>query len=164
MQTAKAQLGLYIYAVWSGPSLSANRMVRYYRRYECRAKAQMILCACAGWSESSHFVHVQKHFLFDMAHIESWAIRKITMQHVNSKDPDQTGQMPSLVWAFAVHVHTGLSDSNQQMTKASTGCSDLPACLDFWCFRWLKGVFLVTRFQFIQLATYFGAKIAMIFL
>ena len=32
----------------SGPSLFVNRIIRYYRMYELRAKAQMILCACAG--------------------------------------------------------------------------------------------------------------------
>ena len=30
----------------------------YYRMYEWRAKAQMILWACAGKSESAHFAHV----------------------------------------------------------------------------------------------------------
>ena len=46
-----------IRAVWSGPSLSTNRIIAYYRMYEWRAKAQMILCACAEWSETMTFTH-----------------------------------------------------------------------------------------------------------
>ena len=32
-----------------------------YRMFERRAKAWMILCTHAGWSESVHFVHVRRH-------------------------------------------------------------------------------------------------------
>ena len=38
MQTAKAQIILRFRAVWSGPSLSANRIIGYYRMYEWSAK------------------------------------------------------------------------------------------------------------------------------
>ena len=41
---------------------STNRIIGYCRIYESRAKARMILCACAEWSESTHFVHVQRLF------------------------------------------------------------------------------------------------------
>ena len=34
VRTAKAQISLHIHAVWSGPSLSANRIIGYYRMYE----------------------------------------------------------------------------------------------------------------------------------
>ena len=51
MRTAKAQVSLRIRTVWSWPSLSAHRTIGYYRIYEWRAKARMILCACAGWSK-----------------------------------------------------------------------------------------------------------------
>ena len=61
MRTAKAQISLRIRAVWSGPSLSANRLIRYYRMYERRAKARMILCACAGWSEFAHILQIRRH-------------------------------------------------------------------------------------------------------
>ena len=37
--------------------------------YEWRAKAWMILHACAEWSESAHFAHVQRHFSLDQAFI-----------------------------------------------------------------------------------------------
>ena len=30
--------------------------------YEWKANARMILCACAGWSESSHYAHGWRHF------------------------------------------------------------------------------------------------------
>ena len=49
MRTEKAQISLRIRAVWSGPSLSANRIIWYYRTYGWRANARMILWACAGW-------------------------------------------------------------------------------------------------------------------
>ena len=61
MRTAKAQISLRIRAVWSGPLLSANRIIGYYRVYEWRAKAQMILCACARWSEPALFAHPRRH-------------------------------------------------------------------------------------------------------
>ena len=62
MWTTKAQIRLRICAVWSGPSLSANRIIRHYTMYEWRAKAQGILCACTGWTEFAQFAHVQMHF------------------------------------------------------------------------------------------------------
>ena len=34
VQKAMAQISLRIQAVWSGPSLSANRIIRYNRMYE----------------------------------------------------------------------------------------------------------------------------------
>ena len=38
----------------SGSSLSANIIIGYCKMYYWRANARMILCACAGLSESSH--------------------------------------------------------------------------------------------------------------
>ena len=43
MWTAKAQISLRIRAVWSGPSLSAYRIIGYYRINEWRAKTRMTL-------------------------------------------------------------------------------------------------------------------------
>ena len=51
VRTVKAQISLLIGTVWSGPTLFANRITRYYRMYKWRAKAQIILCTCEGWSE-----------------------------------------------------------------------------------------------------------------
>ena len=51
IRTVKAQIRLRGCAVWSAPSLSANRIIGYYIMFEWRAKAQMIFCAFAGWSE-----------------------------------------------------------------------------------------------------------------
>ena len=63
MQTAKAQIRLCVSTVWSGPSLSTNRITGYYRMYEWRAKARLILCSCTGWwSESAQSAHVRRHF------------------------------------------------------------------------------------------------------
>ena len=44
------------------PSLSANKIIGYYRKYALRAKTWMILCWCAGLSESAHFARVRRHF------------------------------------------------------------------------------------------------------
>ena len=62
VRVTKAQLRLRNRAVWSGPSLSSNRIIGYYLIYDWRAKPRMILCACAGWFESAHFAHVRRHF------------------------------------------------------------------------------------------------------
>ena len=62
MRTVKAQVGLCIHTVWPGLLLSANRIIGYYRMYEWRAKAQMILYTYAGWSESAHSAHVWRHY------------------------------------------------------------------------------------------------------
>ena len=59
--TVKAQIRLRRCSIWSGPSLSTNRISGYYRVYEWRAKAWMILCTCAGWSVSANFAHVLRH-------------------------------------------------------------------------------------------------------
>ena len=42
-QEAKIQISRRIRGIWS----SANRIIGYYRMYEWRAKARMLLCACA---------------------------------------------------------------------------------------------------------------------
>ena len=49
MRTAKAQISLHIRAVWSGPSLSANRIIGHYRMRQWKANVRMRLCACVGW-------------------------------------------------------------------------------------------------------------------
>ena len=51
MRTAKAQISQRIHAIWSGPSLSADRIIGYYRMYEWRAKAPMV--QCIYWNLSS---------------------------------------------------------------------------------------------------------------
>ena len=62
MWTVKAQIRLRIRAVWSGPSLSTNTIIGYYKMYELRAENQMILWTCAEWSETVYFVYVWRHF------------------------------------------------------------------------------------------------------
>ena len=63
MRTAKAQISLRIRAVWSGPSLSANRIIGYYEMYEWRAKAPDDISACARWSWICAFCACSKtHF------------------------------------------------------------------------------------------------------
>ena len=49
MLTAKTQIRLRIRAVWSGPLLSANRIIGHFRIYLWRENARMRLCACVGW-------------------------------------------------------------------------------------------------------------------
>ena len=63
IRIAKAQISLRIYAGWSGPSLSADRIIGYYRMYESRANVGFVRCACAGWAESAYFAHARRHFI-----------------------------------------------------------------------------------------------------
>ena len=62
METSKVKISLRILAVWSGPSLSANWIIGYCIMYEWRAKAQLIFCAWAGWSEYAHFAQFEDTF------------------------------------------------------------------------------------------------------
>ena len=64
MLTVKAQIRLRICAVWSGPSLYANRIIGYgyYRMFQWGANAGYRLCACAKRSESAHFAEVRRYF------------------------------------------------------------------------------------------------------
>ena len=62
MRTSMAQITLCICTVRWGPSLSAIRIIWYFRMYEWNAKARMILCPCAVWCEFTNFAHVRRHF------------------------------------------------------------------------------------------------------
>ena len=87
---AKTQIRLRIRAVWSGSLLSAATFIGYYRMNKWRAKPRMILCACAGRSESSNFAH----FSLDAALLISGRLRmadlsineKIISPMINSED------------------------------------------------------------------------------
>ena len=83
--------------VWSEPSLSSNRSIGHYKMYEWRAKARMILCACAGWSESADFVHVRRHFF------AWWCPYNILTR---SDSPDATARRRMKVRAFGTHICT----------------------------------------------------------
>ena len=54
-------------AVLSRPSLFASRVLEYYRMYEWRENARMILCTCVGWSDSAHLCMFEGIFWFDTA-------------------------------------------------------------------------------------------------
>ena len=60
MRTAKAQISLCIFKVWSRHPLSANKIIVYYRIYEWKT--------CAGWFESASFAHVEGTFSLDATH------------------------------------------------------------------------------------------------
>ena len=62
VRTVKAQISLRIRAVWSGPLLSANRIIGYNRTFQWRAITRMKLCACAWWFDWAQFAHAQRHF------------------------------------------------------------------------------------------------------
>ena len=47
---SEGQIRQRIRAVWSGPSLSANRTIGYYRMYQWRANARMRLWAWVEWT------------------------------------------------------------------------------------------------------------------
>ena len=51
----------YFHYPLSGLSLSANRITGHNRIFEWMTKARMIICACAGWSESAHVAHFRMH-------------------------------------------------------------------------------------------------------
>ena len=59
VRTTKAQIRLRIRAVWSGPSLSANRVIRYCRICRYIANVFIGLCALAGWAGALLFSSVQ---------------------------------------------------------------------------------------------------------
>ena len=87
MRTAKAQISLRIRAVWSGPSLSSNRIIWHCRMYWWRANAWRRLCPCMGWIWICAFCTCLKT-LFHM-------VRPIIMLNIqtdmlvqNSIDPD----------------------------------------------------------------------------
>ena len=44
------------------PSLSAARIIGFYRMHQWRAKARMRACACTDWCESAHFAHSRRLF------------------------------------------------------------------------------------------------------
>ena len=94
MWTAKAQISLRIRAVWSGPWLSANRNIGYYRMHGYRAKVRVILCACEEWSIYVHFAHVRRQlsFMLDTANL-----RIVLRIRVFSKN--------YLKYLFSVHSH-----------------------------------------------------------
>ena len=49
-------------AVWSGPLLSANKIIGHYRMYQCRANAWMRLCTCVEWLWiGAFFAHARRH-------------------------------------------------------------------------------------------------------
>ena len=67
MRIAMVEFSLRIHTILWRSSLSANRFTGYNSMYEWRVKAQMILCACAGWS--ARFWHVRRHFSLDAAQL-----------------------------------------------------------------------------------------------
>ena len=116
MRTAKAQISLRIRAVWSGPSLSANRIIGYYRMYQWRANARMRPHACVGWIWLCAFCacwkrHVRsaqtKFYLSDdLAKTRNGFLRaevqQLLQQGAISEDSDQPAHPRSLIRVFAV--------------------------------------------------------------
>ena len=69
MRTAKAQISLRIRAVWSRPSVSANRIIGYYKMYELKEKARMNF-APAQEELNLRLLHLfEGTFSLDTAHI-----------------------------------------------------------------------------------------------
>ena len=58
---AKAQIRISRCAVWSGPSLSAARIIGYYRMYQW-SKGVRRICTCPGWCEFAQSLHARRHF------------------------------------------------------------------------------------------------------
>ena len=89
-------------------------VIAYYRLYEWQAKAQMILCACAGCSEYVYLAHVRRHVFakrspFDgtFAHLghclRNHNVRKygICKLVTNGIDLDPTVRMHRAIWVCA---------------------------------------------------------------
>ena len=83
-------------------SLSVNRIIGYYRMYEWRTKAHIILCAYAGLSESVHFVHVQRHCLLYAAQFMMSPSRN--PPYVTIIDSDHPVQLRILIRVQAAHI------------------------------------------------------------
>ena len=68
---AKTQISLRIRTIWSGPSLSTNRIIWHYRMYQRRTNAWIRLCACAVWIWICVFrsCTFEDTFLLDAVHI-----------------------------------------------------------------------------------------------
>ena len=79
MRTAKAQIRLRIRAVWSVPSLSANRIISNYRIYIWRSKARIILSTREGWSQKAHFAHARRYFFASHCSYAEHAIAHIAL-------------------------------------------------------------------------------------
>ena len=84
MWTARTQISLYI---WSGPSLSTNRIIEYYKMYKWRPKAWLLekcipfVPYMAGWPESVHIAHVWRHFFASRGLLETLATGVSTRQY-----------------------------------------------------------------------------------
>ena len=68
MRTAEALIRLRACAVWSGPPLSANRIIGYYVTFQWKANARMRL-RMFKMSESVHLIVLEGTFALDAAHI-----------------------------------------------------------------------------------------------
>ena len=66
MWTVKAQISLRICAVWSGPSLSTNRSIGYYRMFLNEKQLPGWDCTWAGWSNLHSLAHAGATFSIDM--------------------------------------------------------------------------------------------------
>ena len=80
MRTAKAQIRLRIRAVWSGPELSANRIIGHYWMYWMGANAWMRLCACVGWIWICAFCACWKTHLAWRGPYGTWGLHYISVQ------------------------------------------------------------------------------------
>ena len=88
LRAAKALIRLRIRAVWSGPSLSANRVIGYCRMWEWRANTRMIRYACAGWSESANFAHVRRQHVSEVFSTWTCLLRCCHMKSLNKTESD----------------------------------------------------------------------------
>ena len=74
--TAKAKISLCIHAVWSGPSLSTNRITGHYRMYQWRANAWMRFYSCIGWMQGQGY---KTFFMLNSADIFKFISRELFM-------------------------------------------------------------------------------------
>ena len=75
VRTAEAQISLRIRAVWSGPSLSAYRIIEQNRIYQWTANFRMNLCACVGWNWMCILHMLEDTFSLGATHIDFTCIK-----------------------------------------------------------------------------------------
>ena len=86
LRPCETQTGLFGYRS-SNVAFRSRLMTKPTKWYVCPAKTQISLGTCPVWSESSLCAQ--------------WVAKDPSFLHAHSKDADQTGGMPRLIWVFA---------------------------------------------------------------
>ena len=134
MQWQIISLRLSICGVWSGSSLSANRIIGYYRMFQWRANARMRFCACAGRWESVHFARAKRHFFaWSGPYITGWNLEVAfpVLQHMFCFCYQQTAYSPFNIFQKVVFFNLALhSEEVNLQFPVMIKCKTI--CLNYW--------------------------------